>query len=58
LLNLSLIFLVIAFTAGIFGFGGISVAATGIAKMVFYIFIAIFAVLLITGLVRKIETRH
>ena len=58
MLNLSLIFLVIAITAGIFGFSGISVAAAGIAKIVFYIFITIFAVMLIAGLVRKIETRH
>ena len=56
--NLSLIFLVIAITAAIFGFGGISVAAAGIAKIVFYVFITISTVMLIARIVRKLERRH
>jgi uncharacterized membrane protein YtjA (UPF0391 family) len=55
--NLSLIFLVIAITAAIFGFGGISVAAAGIAKIVFYVFITISTVMLIARIVRKLERR-
>ena len=55
--NLSLIFLVIAITAGIFGFGGISVAVAGIAKKVFYVFIIISTVMLIAYMVRRLERR-
>ena len=55
--NLSLIFLVIAITAAIFGFGGISVAAAGIAKKVFYVFITISATMLIARIVSKLERR-
>jgi uncharacterized membrane protein YtjA (UPF0391 family) len=55
--NLSLIFLVIAITAAIFGFGGITVAAAGIAKIVFYVFITISTVMLIARIVRKLERR-
>jgi len=55
--NLTLIFLVIAITAGFFGFGGTSVAVAGFAKIVFYVFIIISAVMLIAYIVRKIKKR-
>jgi uncharacterized membrane protein YtjA (UPF0391 family) len=35
------------------GFGGIAVAAAGIAKILFYIFLIIFLVTLIMGLSRR-----
>ena len=38
----AVVFLVVAIIAGIFGFGGISQAATGIAKVLFLIFIVLF----------------
>ena len=57
MLNLSLIFLAIAITAAIFGFGGISVAAAGIAKIVFYVFITISTVMLVALIVRKLDRR-
>ncbi|HEV7621316.1 MAG TPA: DUF1328 family protein [Flavisolibacter sp.] len=45
-------FLIIAIIAGIFGFTGIFVAAVGIAKILFYIFLVLFLVSLIIHLVR------
>jgi uncharacterized membrane protein YtjA (UPF0391 family) len=40
-------FFVIALIAAVLGFGGIAVAAAGIAKIIFYIFIALFVISLI-----------
>ena len=53
MLRWALIFLIVAIVAGIFGFAGIMVAAAGIAKMLFYIFLILFAVSLVAGLVRR-----
>ena len=50
LLKWALIFFIIALIAGLIGFTGIAAAATGIAKTLFYIFLGIFLVLLILGL--------
>ena len=43
------IFLVIALLAALFGFGLIASAAAGIAKILFFIFLALFLISLITG---------
>ncbi|MFO1061728.1 MAG: DUF1328 family protein [Dongiaceae bacterium] len=43
----ALVFLVISIIAAVFGFGRISEAAAGIAKILFFIFIVIFVVLLL-----------
>jgi uncharacterized membrane protein YtjA (UPF0391 family) len=48
----TLIFLVIALVAGLFGFGGIATASAGIAKVLFAIFLVLFLVSLIFGVVR------
>ena len=40
----SLMFLVVALIAGVLGFGGISVAAAGIARVLFFVFLVIFVV--------------
>jgi uncharacterized membrane protein YtjA (UPF0391 family) len=45
------IFFVIALVAAAFGFSGIAAGAASIAKILFFLFLAIFAVLLIAGLV-------
>jgi uncharacterized membrane protein YtjA (UPF0391 family) len=50
MLRWALIFLVISIVAGLFCFAGISVAAAGIAKILFVIFIVIFLVFLVLGL--------
>jgi len=49
MLRWSVIFLIVAIIAGIFGFGGISDAAAGIAKVLFFIFLAGFVLMLIFG---------
>jgi len=46
------LFFVIAFVAAIFGFTGLAVAAAGIAKIIFYIFIVLFVVSLVVHLFR------
>ncbi len=53
MLGWALTFFVIAIIAGVLGFTGISVAATGIAKVLFFIFIVLFIVSLIFGVVRR-----
>ncbi|MEP6942611.1 MAG: DUF1328 domain-containing protein [Betaproteobacteria bacterium] len=46
----AIIFAVISIIAGIFGFTGISADSAAIAKILFFIALAIFAVLLFMGL--------
>ena len=49
MLKWSGIFLVIAIVAAVFGFGGIVESAAGIAKILFYLFLILFVISLITG---------
>jgi uncharacterized membrane protein YtjA (UPF0391 family) len=51
MLKLALFFLIVSIIAGVFGFTGISAAAAGIAKVLFFIFIIASVVLLVLGLV-------
>jgi uncharacterized membrane protein YtjA (UPF0391 family) len=44
MLRFSILFLLIAIVAGIFGFSGIYDAATDIARVLFFIFIVLFVV--------------
>ncbi|MBJ6361349.1 DUF1328 domain-containing protein [Paenibacillus sp. GCM10012307] len=53
MLKWAAIFFVIAIIAAIFGFGGIVSAAAGIAKVLFYIFLVLFLISLITGRIRS-----
>ncbi|MBA3507679.1 MAG: DUF1328 domain-containing protein [Betaproteobacteria bacterium] len=53
MLRLAVIFFVVAIIAAVFGFGGIAVGATEIAKILFYIFVVLFVVSLILGLFRR-----
>lgn len=50
MLRWALLFLIIGLVAGVLGFGGIAGASFAIAKLLFFVFIAIFVVLLIAGL--------
>jgi uncharacterized membrane protein YtjA (UPF0391 family) len=50
MLRLALLFLVISIVAAVFGFGDISAAAGDIARILFFIFIVVFLVLLVAGL--------
>jgi uncharacterized membrane protein YtjA (UPF0391 family) len=51
-LSWALIFFVVAIIAAVFGFGGIASASAGIAQILFFIFLVLFAVSLIIGLAR------
>ena len=53
MLRWALIFFVIALFAALFGFGGIAAGFASIAKVLFFIFLVIFVVALLTGLVRR-----
>lgn len=50
MLKWALIFFVISVIAGALGFTGISSAASGIARILFFIALAIFVVFLVLGL--------
>ena len=50
MIRYSLIFAIIAVIAGIFGFTEISVASAGVAKVLFFIAITVFLILLVAGL--------
>jgi uncharacterized membrane protein YtjA (UPF0391 family) len=56
MLRWALIFLVIAFVAAVLGFGGIAGTATSIAKILFFVFLALFILSLIFG--RRIFPRR
>ena len=51
LLKWAAIFFVIALIAAAFGFTGIAAGAADIAKVLFYLFLGIFVVLLIAGII-------
>jgi uncharacterized membrane protein YtjA (UPF0391 family) len=50
MLRLALFFLVVSIVAAIFGFGGVAVATADIARILFFIAIVVFVVLLVAGL--------
>ncbi len=53
MLRWALAFFVVALVAAVFGFLGIAVAAAGIARLLFFIFLVLFLVSLVGGLVRR-----
>jgi uncharacterized membrane protein YtjA (UPF0391 family) len=50
-------FLIIALIAGILGFGGVAIISIELAKIVFFVAIALFAISVIAGLVRGRASR-
>lgn len=52
MLSWVLIFFIVAIIAAVFGFTGIARAAGGIAKILFFIFIVLFLVSLLLGMLR------
>ncbi|MBO1323930.1 DUF1328 domain-containing protein [Acetobacter sp. TBRC 12305] len=50
MLKLALFFLVVSLVAGVFGFGGISSAAAGVAKILFFLAIILFVAFLVVAL--------
>ncbi|MDC0718167.1 DUF1328 domain-containing protein [Nannocystis bainbridge] len=51
MLRWAVVFFIISIIAAVFGFGGVANAASDIAQVLFFIFIVIFAVMLVAGLV-------
>lgn len=52
MLGWAVTFFIIAIIAALFGFTGIAVAAAGIAKVLFFVFLVLFAIALVAGLLR------
>jgi uncharacterized membrane protein YtjA (UPF0391 family) len=50
MLRLALFFFVISLVAALFGFTGIAVATAAIARVLFFVFLVVFLVLLVAGL--------
>lgn len=53
MLHYAVVFLVIALIAAVFGFGGIAAGAVGIAKILFFVFIALAVISFLMGLLKK-----
>ena len=53
MLHYSVVFLVIALVAAIFGFGGIAAGSVEIAKILFFIFAALAIIGFVVSLVKK-----
>jgi uncharacterized membrane protein YtjA (UPF0391 family) len=53
MLRWALVFLIVAIIAGIFGFAGVMVAAAGIAKLLFYVFVVLFVVSLAMSVISR-----
>ncbi len=53
MLHYALVFLVIALIAALFGFGGLSSGAAGIAQVLFFVFLAGCVVSLVLALTRR-----
>ncbi len=53
-------FFVIAIIAAIFGFGGISTGAADIAKVLFFVFLVVFLISVVTGLINggRVRSRN
>jgi uncharacterized membrane protein YtjA (UPF0391 family) len=54
MLYYALVFLLIAVVAAVFGFGGVAIASAGIAKILFFVFVVLFLVSLITHMSRRV----
>jgi len=52
MLQWALIFLVVALIAGAMGFGGIAIISVELARILFFIFLVLFVVSLVAGLLR------
>jgi uncharacterized membrane protein YtjA (UPF0391 family) len=49
MLTWALVFLLVAIVAGLFGFGLIASAASGVAQILFFVFLVLFLISLIVG---------
>ncbi len=55
MLRWTVIFLVVAIVAAIFGFGGIASGAASIAKILFFIFLGLFVISVIAGGFKRVD---
>lgn len=53
MLHYAVVFFVIALIAALFGFGGIAASASGIAQILFFIFIVLAVASFLFGLVKR-----
>jgi len=53
LLHYAIVFLVVALVAAAIGFGGVAGFAMEAARLLFWVFIALFVISLVAGLVRR-----
>ena len=53
MLYYSLVFLVLALVAGVFGFGLVASTAAGIAKILFFVFLVLFLIGLVGNATRR-----
>ncbi|MEO8755870.1 MAG: DUF1328 domain-containing protein [Casimicrobiaceae bacterium] len=53
MLRYAVIFFIIALIAAVFGFGGIAAGAVDIAKILFFVFLVLFVVSLVAGLIKR-----
>ena len=53
MLRYALGFFIVALIAAVFGFTGIALAAAGIAKLLFFVFVVLFVLSLLAGIVRR-----
>ena len=54
MLYYALVFLLVAIVAAVFGFGGVAIASAGIAKILFFVFVVLFLVSLVTHMSRRV----
>lgn len=52
MLQWALTFLIVAIIAGVLGFGGVAIISVDIARILFFVFLILFAASLIAGLLR------
>jgi uncharacterized membrane protein YtjA (UPF0391 family) len=53
MLHYAAVFFVIALIAALFGFGGIAIGAAEIAKVLFFVFLVLFVVSLLAGVIKR-----
>lgn len=51
----ALVFFLVALIAAVFGFSGIATASAGVAQILFFVFVALFAAAMLLRLWRKVE---
>jgi uncharacterized membrane protein YtjA (UPF0391 family) len=53
MLSWAFTFLIFSLVAAIFGFSGIAATSAGVAQILFYVFIGLFLISLLTGMFRR-----